>query len=122
MCNGTKTVAEISQNLSRKLKQPITEDVIWLALDVTTWMFGKSCVTTVTVSFPTAGASGNARAPPVQRRSRERARPGAASGPGSTSPLALLAALPAAGVGAGVRASAAPAAHADGAYFSTFST
>lgn len=33
LCDGTRTVTEISQNLSRKLNQPLTEDVIWLALD-----------------------------------------------------------------------------------------
>lgn len=33
MCDGTRTVAEISQTLTKKLKQPITEDVVWLALD-----------------------------------------------------------------------------------------
>lgn len=33
LCDGTKTVAEISQSLTKKLKQPMTEDVIWLALD-----------------------------------------------------------------------------------------
>lgn len=33
LCDGQKTVTEISQSLAGKLKQPITEDVIWLALD-----------------------------------------------------------------------------------------
>ena len=33
MCDGKKSVTEISQSLTKKLKQPITEDVIWLALD-----------------------------------------------------------------------------------------
>ena len=33
LCNGKRTVEEISQSLTKKLKQPITEDVIWLALD-----------------------------------------------------------------------------------------
>lgn len=32
-CDGNKTVSEISRELSRKLKQPTTEDLIWLALD-----------------------------------------------------------------------------------------
>lgn len=33
ICDGKRNVAEISQILNRKLNQPITEDVIWLALD-----------------------------------------------------------------------------------------
>ena len=33
LCDGTKSIAEISQNLSQKLFQPINEEVIWLALD-----------------------------------------------------------------------------------------
>lgn len=33
LCDGTKTVAEISQILNKKLKQSISEDLIWLALD-----------------------------------------------------------------------------------------
>lgn len=32
-CDGNHSVEQISQNLSRKLNQPITEDLIWLALD-----------------------------------------------------------------------------------------
>ena len=33
LCNGKRTVKEISQHLSKKLNQPLTEDVIWLAFD-----------------------------------------------------------------------------------------
>ena len=33
MCDGTKTVAEISQAASRKFKANISEDFVWLALD-----------------------------------------------------------------------------------------
>ena len=33
LCDGTKTIAEISQSLTKKSNQPISEDVIWLALD-----------------------------------------------------------------------------------------
>jgi Coenzyme PQQ synthesis protein D (PqqD) len=33
MCDGTKTVAEISQAASQKFKAKISEDFVWLALD-----------------------------------------------------------------------------------------
>lgn len=33
LCDGKRNVAKISQALSKKLNQPITEDLIWLALD-----------------------------------------------------------------------------------------
>ncbi|MEK7725331.1 MAG: PqqD family protein [Acidobacteriota bacterium] len=33
MCDGKHSVEQISQSLSQELKQPITEDFIWLALD-----------------------------------------------------------------------------------------
>ncbi len=33
LCDGTKSVAEISQTLYKNLKQSISEDLIWLALD-----------------------------------------------------------------------------------------
>jgi hypothetical protein len=33
LCDGKNSVADISLKLSQKLNQPITEDVIWLALD-----------------------------------------------------------------------------------------
>jgi hypothetical protein len=33
MCNGTRTVAEIGQSLSKKLDESVSEDLIWLALD-----------------------------------------------------------------------------------------
>lgn len=33
LCNGKKSVEEISRILTNKLNQPITEDLIWLALD-----------------------------------------------------------------------------------------
>lgn len=33
MCDGTKSITEISQNLSQKLHQSINENFIWLALD-----------------------------------------------------------------------------------------
>lgn len=33
LCDGKKSIAEISQHLKQKLNQPITEDLIWLALD-----------------------------------------------------------------------------------------
>jgi len=32
-CNGKNTVAEISNLISKKLNQPVTEDLVWLALD-----------------------------------------------------------------------------------------
>jgi hypothetical protein len=32
-CNGEKTVAEISNLIGKELKQPVTEDLVWLALD-----------------------------------------------------------------------------------------
>lgn len=32
-CDGTKTINEISKSLSQKLNEPMTEDVVWLALD-----------------------------------------------------------------------------------------
>ncbi|HRH44262.1 MAG TPA: PqqD family protein [Pyrinomonadaceae bacterium] len=32
-CNGTKSVTEISQNLSKKLKSNVSEDIVWLALN-----------------------------------------------------------------------------------------
>lgn len=33
-CDGTKTVAEISRVLTRKLKSPVTDEMIYLALDI----------------------------------------------------------------------------------------
>jgi hypothetical protein len=33
LCNGKNTVAEISNLISKKLNQPVTEDLVWLALD-----------------------------------------------------------------------------------------
>lgn len=33
LCDGKNSVAEMSLNLSKKLSQPISEDLIWLALD-----------------------------------------------------------------------------------------
>lgn len=33
LCDGTKTVAEISRTLNKNLKQSISEDLIWLTLD-----------------------------------------------------------------------------------------
>jgi Coenzyme PQQ synthesis protein D (PqqD) len=33
LCDGKKSVAEISRNLSKKLNKPVTEDFVWLALD-----------------------------------------------------------------------------------------
>lgn len=33
LCDGTKTVAEISQTLNKHLKQSVNQDLIWLALD-----------------------------------------------------------------------------------------
>lgn len=33
MCDGTRTVTDISQAVSRKFKTPISEDFVWLALD-----------------------------------------------------------------------------------------
>jgi hypothetical protein len=33
LCDGTKTVAEISHSIAKKTNQPITEDLVWLALD-----------------------------------------------------------------------------------------
>jgi hypothetical protein len=33
LCDGKNSVAEISQALSKKLNQPMTDDLIWLALD-----------------------------------------------------------------------------------------
>jgi len=33
LCNGKNTVAEISNVISKKLNQPMTEDLVWLALD-----------------------------------------------------------------------------------------
>ncbi len=33
LCDGKRSVAEISQILTKKLNQPMTEDLIWLALD-----------------------------------------------------------------------------------------
>jgi hypothetical protein len=33
MCDGTKSVSEISRLIGEKLKTPVTEDFIWLALD-----------------------------------------------------------------------------------------
>ncbi|MBX7171620.1 MAG: PqqD family protein [Pyrinomonadaceae bacterium] len=33
LCDGKHSVSEISRTLSQKLNQPITEDLIWLALD-----------------------------------------------------------------------------------------
>lgn len=32
-CDGSNSIADISQKLSRKLKSPITEDLVWLAID-----------------------------------------------------------------------------------------
>ena len=32
-CDGTKSVSEISQSLSKKLSEPANEDLVWLALD-----------------------------------------------------------------------------------------
>lgn len=32
MCDGTKTIAEISRQMSEKLNTPISEDYVWLAL------------------------------------------------------------------------------------------
>jgi hypothetical protein len=32
-CDGTKSVTEISQSLSKQLKQNVSEDIVWLALD-----------------------------------------------------------------------------------------
>lgn len=33
MCNGNKSIGEISQEISKKLKSPVTEDFVWLAID-----------------------------------------------------------------------------------------
>ena len=33
MCDGNKSVTEISQAISQKLKSPATEDFVWLAID-----------------------------------------------------------------------------------------
>lgn len=33
LCNGTKTLTEISKSLTKNLKQPFSKDLIWLALD-----------------------------------------------------------------------------------------
>lgn len=33
MCDGTKTVSEIADQLSKKLKSLVSEDVVWLAID-----------------------------------------------------------------------------------------
>lgn len=33
LCDGSKSAAEISQQVSRKLKESATEDLVWLALD-----------------------------------------------------------------------------------------
>jgi hypothetical protein len=33
LCNGKNTVTEISNLISKKLNQPVTEDLVWLALD-----------------------------------------------------------------------------------------
>jgi len=33
LCDGNKSVAEIRQSMARKLKTPVTEDLVWLALD-----------------------------------------------------------------------------------------
>ena len=33
LCSGKNTVAEISNLISKKLNQPVTEDLVWLALD-----------------------------------------------------------------------------------------
>jgi hypothetical protein len=33
MCDGTKSVAEISQSLSSKIKSPVTEEFVWLAIE-----------------------------------------------------------------------------------------
>jgi hypothetical protein len=32
-CDGSKTVSEISRQISKQLKSPVTEDFVWLALD-----------------------------------------------------------------------------------------
>lgn len=33
MCDGTKSIAEISRLISKKLKTPVPEDLVWLAVD-----------------------------------------------------------------------------------------
>jgi hypothetical protein len=33
LCDGNNSVKDISNQLSKKLKQPVTEDLVWLALD-----------------------------------------------------------------------------------------
>jgi hypothetical protein len=33
LCDGNNTVSEITGQLSKKLKQPVTDDLVWLALD-----------------------------------------------------------------------------------------
>lgn len=33
LCDGTKTIADISSSIARKLNQPINDELIWLALD-----------------------------------------------------------------------------------------
>lgn len=33
LCDGTKSVAEISQLISKQLESPVTEEFVWLALD-----------------------------------------------------------------------------------------
>jgi len=33
LCDGTKSVEEISQAISKKLKTPVSEDLVFLALD-----------------------------------------------------------------------------------------
>ena len=33
LCDGNNSVADISGQLGRKLKQPVTDDLVWLALD-----------------------------------------------------------------------------------------
>lgn len=33
LCDGNKTISEISESMSRKLNQPANEDLVWLAID-----------------------------------------------------------------------------------------
>jgi hypothetical protein len=33
LCDGKHSVSDISRELSRKLKQPVTEDLVWLVID-----------------------------------------------------------------------------------------